>query len=632
MAAESTALDLGHAVALLTASVVAVPLFRKLGLGSVLGYLTAGLVVGPFGFALFSDPIAIMHVAELGVVMFLFIMGLEMRPARLWALRRDIFGLGLVQVLTCGALLSCVGVFLGGLSWPVAVIGAMGFVLSSTAVIMKMLDERGETATPAGQRAVSILLLEDLAIVPLLALVAVFAAINGGGPVESGRQMWIDIGLALAAVAAVVAAGRWLLNPLFGLVATLGGREIMLAASLMVVLGAALFMQLGGLSMAMGAFLAGVLLSESSFRNQLEADIDPFKGLLLGLFFLSVGMALDLALVAKEWVFILIGVLAFMATKAAGIFLIAVLFGAKWREALLRSALFAQGGEFAFVLYAAALGAGVFDQRVAAIMSAIVILSMALTPLIVLLFDRFVPEEKVSLDGVEKADGLENRVLIIGFGRFGQLVSQPLLARGVDVSLIEIDVDMIRAAGNFGFKVYYGDGTRLDVLRASGAETAEAILVCINDAEAADKIVQLVKAEFPIAKLYVRSFDRGHTLRLIEARVDYQLRETFESALLFGKAVLVGLGFDPVVAEETARDVRKRDDERLAMQIVGGFTAGRQLLRGNMTTPEPTPLTLPKTKGKALSPSTAEVLDQPATDAKTAKAAADAPPPSDQVR
>jgi glutathione-regulated potassium-efflux system protein KefB len=233
---------------------------------------------------------------------------------------------------------------------------------------------------------------------------------------------------------------------------------------------------------------------------------------------------------------------------------------------------------------------------------------------------------------VEKADGLENRVLIIGFGRFGQLVSQPLLARGVDVSLIEIDVDMIRAAGNFGFKVYYGDGTRLDVLRASGAETAEAILVCINDAEAADKIVQLVKAEFPIAKLYVRSFDRGHTLRLIEARVDYQLRETFESALLFGKAVLVGLGFDPVVAEETARDVRKRDDERLAMQIVGGFTAGRQLLRGNMTTPEPTPLTLPKTKGKALSPSTAEVLEQPATDAKTAKSAADAPPPPDQVR
>ena len=622
MAAESTMVGLDHAVALLTASVVAVPLFRKLGLGSVLGYLTAGLVVGPFGFGLISDPIAIMHVAELGVVMFLFIIGLEMKPAKLWALRRDIFGLGLVQVLTCGALLSAVGIYLGGLSPPVAIIGAMGFVLSSTAVIMKMLDERGETATPAGQRAVSILLLEDLAIVPLLALVAVFGALAGTG-VHSEQPVWMSAALGVAALAAVIFAGRWLLNPLFGLVATLGGREIMLAASLMVVLGAALVMQWGGLSMAMGAFLAGVLLSESTFRNQLEADIDPFKGLLLGLFFLSVGMALDLALVAREWMIILAGVVLFMITKAAGIYVIARLFGANWREAALRAMLFAQGGEFAFVLYSAALTAGVFDARVAAIMSAIVILSMALTPLLLIFFERLMPKEEVSFEGVEVADGLKNRVLIIGFGRFGQLVSQPLLARGVDVSLIEIDVDMIRAAGNFGFKVYYGDGTRLDVLRASGAAQAEAILVCVNNPEAADRIVEIVKSEFPVAKLFVRSFDRGHTLRLIEARVDYQIRETFESALAFGKAVLVGLGFDPVVAEDTARDVRKRDEERLALQLVGGFTAGRQLLRGNMTTPEPEPFTAPKTKAQPLSPSTKEVMDKPA--APTAPAAPAAP-------
>jgi glutathione-regulated potassium-efflux system protein KefB len=608
MAADATTMNLGHAVALLTASVVAVPLFRKLGLGSVLGYLTAGLVVGPFGFGLFSDPVAILHVAELGVVMFLFIIGLEMRPAKLWALRKDIFGLGLVQVLTCGALLSGVGI-LAGLAVPVAVIGAMGFVLSSTAVIMKMLDERGETATPAGQRAVSILLFEDLSIVPLLALVAVFGAL-GGSQIGNGQAVWLSVLIGLASLLAVVAAGRWLLNPLFGLVATLGGREIMLAASLMVVLGAALFMQWGGLSQAMGAFLAGVLLSESTFRNQLETDIDPFKGLLLGLFFLSVGMSLDLALVFKEWALILAGVAAFMVTKALGIFLIALLFQANWREALLRATLFAQGGEFAFVLYSAALTVGVFDQRSAAIFSAIVILSMALTPLMLLLFDRYMPKEQPSLDGIEVANGLKNRVLIIGFGRFGQLVSQPLLSRDVDVSLIEIDVDMIRAAGNFGFKVYYGDGTRLDVLRASGAETAEAILVCINSPEATDKIVELVKAEFPVAKLFVRSFDRGHTLRLIEARVDYQLRETFESALAFGKAVLIGLGFDPAVAEDTARDVRKRDEDRLALQLVGGFAAGRQLLRGNMTTPEPAPFTAPKNKGRALSPSTAEVMDE----------------------
>jgi len=629
MAAETV--GLAPVVALLTASVVAVPLFRKLGLGSVLGYLAVGLAVGPFGAGLFTDPVSILHVAELGVVMFLFIIGLEMRPAKLWALRRDIFGLGLVQVLTCGALLSCVGVYLGGLTWPVAIIGAMGFVLSSTAVIMKMLDERGETATPAGQRSVSILLLEDLAIVPLLALVALFAALGGGHVETTSQQMWINVGVAVAALVAVVAAGKWLLNPMFGLVATLGGREIMLAASLMVVLGAALFMQWGGLSMAMGAFLAGVLLSESAFRNQLEADIDPFKGLLLGLFFLSVGMSLDLALVGREWVIILAGVLAFMITKAIGIFLIALLFGASWREALLRAALFAQGGEFAFVLYSAALGAGVFDERAAAIMSAIVILSMALTPLFLLLFERYIPKEKVSFDGVEKAKGLTNRVLIIGFGRFGQLVSQPLLARDVDVSLIEIDVDMIRAAANFGFKVYYGDGMRLDVLHASGAASAEAILVCVDKPETADRIVQLVKSEFPVAKLFVRAFDRGHTIRLIEARVDYQMRETFESALAFGKAVLIGLGFDPAVAEETARDVKKRDEERLALQLVGGFTAGRQLLRGNMTTPEPAPLTPPKTKGTALSPSTAEVIEQDKATAAVpaAKAGTGAP---DQTR
>ncbi|WP_295556844.1 monovalent cation:proton antiporter-2 (CPA2) family protein [uncultured Hyphomicrobium sp.] len=629
MAAEAT-VSLGPVVALLTASVVAVPLFRKFGLGSVLGYLAVGLIMGPFGFGLFTDPVEIIHVAELGVVMFLFIIGLEMRPAKLWALRKDIFGLGLVQVLTCGALLSCVGVFLGGLSWPVAIIGAMGFVLSSTAVIMKMLDERGETATPAGQRAVSILLLEDLAIVPLLALVALLAALGGGHVETTGQQMWINIGVAIVSIVAVFVAGRWLLNPMFGLVATLGGREIMLAASLMVVLGAAFFMQWGGLSMAMGAFLAGVLLSESSFRNQLEADIDPFKGLLLGLFFLGVGMSLDLALVAREWAIVLAGVLAFMITKAIGIFAIALLFGASWRESLLRAALFAQGGEFAFVLYSAALGAGVFDSRAAAIMSAIVILSMALTPLFLLLFERYIPPEKVSFDGVEKANGLENRVLIIGFGRFGQLVSQPLLARGVDVSLIEIDVDMIRAAGNFGFKVYYGDGTRLDVLHASGAAEAEAILVCVDKPESADKIVQLVKSEFPVAKLFVRSFDRGHTLRLIEARVDYQIRETFESALAFGQAVLVGLGFSPAEAEDTARDVRKRDEERLALQLVGGFTAGRSLLRGNMTTPEPTPLTPPKNKATPLSPSTADVMDQDKPVAAVAAPAAVTTP--DQAR
>ena len=609
MATES-ALDLGHAVVLLAAAVVAVPVFRKLGLGAVLGYLCAGLLIGPFGLGLFHDPQAILHVAEFGVVLFLFLIGLEMRPGKLWAMRGQIFGLGLAQVLACGALLSGVGIAFG---WPpaVAVLGAMGFVLSSTAVIMKMLDERGATATPAGQRAVSILLLEDLSIIPLLALVA-FLGLAHGTAVESARPAWLSVLLALAAIAALVAAGRWALNPLFRVVAALGGRDVMTAAALLVVLGAALFMQWGGLSMALGAFLAGVLLSESTFRHQVEADVEPFRGILLGLFFLSVGMSLDLRVVSAEWRLVAAGVTAFMAVKALGIYGVARAFGADHRESLQRAALFAQGGEFAFVLYAAALAAGVFDARAAAVMAAVVILSMALTPVVVLLLDRLLPPPAPSLDGIDEPPCLSGRVLMIGFGRFGQIVSQPLLARGVDVSIIDADVDMIRAAGNFGFKVYYGDGARLDVLRTSGAGRADAILVCVDRPAAADRIVELARQEFPLAKLYVRSFDRGHTLRLIGAGVEYQVRETLESAFLFGEAVLAGLGFAADEVAETMDDVRRRDQERLEMQVVGGITAGRTLLRGNVATPEPAPLTRPQHAAVALNPEAAAAIEHAA--------------------
>lgn len=606
MAAEAAGMNLGHAVALLAAAVIAVPVFRKLGLGSVLGYLAAGLVIGPFGLKLFADPEAILHVAELGVVMFLFIIGLEMRPAKLWSLRKEIFGLGAAQVLLCCALLSGVAM-LGGLPVQAAIIGASGFVLSSTAVIMKMLDERGETSTEAGQRAVSILLLEDLAVVPLLALVALMASMSGPA-VDTGRPVWMAVLIGLACIAAVIAAGRWLLNPFFQILARTGAREIMTAAALLVVLGTALFMQWGGLSMAMGAFLAGVLLSESVFRHQLEADVEPFRGILLGLFFLSVGMSLDLSVVVSEWGLILAGVVAFMIVKAAGIYGVARLFRAGHREAIQRAALFAQGGEFAFVLYSAAVAAGVFDARTSAALTAIVIMSMALTPLVVIVLNRLLPAPKESMDGIEAAAGLEGRVLLVGFGRFAQVVSQPLLARGIEVALIETDVEMIRAASTFGFKVYYGDGTRLDVLRASEADTAEAILVCVEKPEVADKIVELVKAEFPLAKLLVRAFDRGHSLRLIEAGVDFQIRETFESALTFGKRTLIELGVDEVEAAEIVRDVRRRDTERLELQVAGGLQAGRWLMRGNMATPTPEPFSVPRHGGKALNTEAADVL------------------------
>jgi glutathione-regulated potassium-efflux system protein KefB len=608
MAAESD-FGLGQAVVLLSAAVVAVPLFRRLGLGSVLGYLAAGLLIGPFGLKLFSDAETLLHIAELGVVMFLFIIGLEMRPQKLWKLRRQIFGLGAAQVVTCGALLTALGVF-AGFNPAVAAVGAMGFVLSSTAVIMQILQEDGDSASPEGEKAIAILLLEDLAIVPLLALVALWAALNGHAE-SSAAPAWQSVLIALGAIAALIAAGRWLLDPLFGLIARAGAREVLTAAALLVVLGAALFMQTAGLSAAMGAFLAGVLLSESNFRHQLEADIEPFRGILLGLFFLSVGMSLDLAIVTGEWRLVLAGVVAFMATKALGIYLIARLGGSAHPAAIRRAALFAQGGEFAFVLYAAALGVGLFDAHISAIMTAIVILSMALTPLVLIAQRRLQRAEPASMDGVERAEELHGRVLFIGFGRFAQVASQALLANRVEMSLIENDVEMIRAAGNFGFKVYYGDGTRLDVLHASGAGRAEAILVCVDKPDVADKIVELCRSEFPLARLYVRSFDRGHSLRLIKAGVEYQIRETFESALVFSREVLSGLGFEEEDIREAIDDVRERDQQRVELELVGGLEAGRSLLRGNMVTPEPEPFFPARKRSVSVVDSTKEPVTEP---------------------
>ena len=609
MAEAATGLELGHVAALLAAGVVAVPVFRKIGLGSVLGYLAAGVAIGPFGLALFREPEVILHVAEFGVVIFLFIIGLEMRPKRLWGMRKEIFGLGSAQVGLAGLALTGVAMA-AGVSAPVAFVGAMGFVMSSTAVIVQMLEERGDLPTPSGQRAVSILLFEDLAIVPLLAIVALLGA-SLGHAAESTTPLWRSIGLALAALAGVLAVGVYAINPVFRFLARNGGREVMTAAALLVVAGTAWIMDEVGLSMAMGAFLAGVLLSDSTFRHQLEADVEPFRAILLGLFFLSVGMALDIGVVISDWRIVVAGLAAFMVVKALVIYVVARLFRARHHEAVERAALFAQGGEFAFVLYGAAAGAGVIDAQASAALTAIVILSMALTPLTTLALKRFLPKEAglspEEAEGVDAAEGLGGQVLIIGFGRFAQVVSQPLLARDVDVSIIENDVEMIQAAGNFGFKVYYGDGTRLDTLRASGAGKAEAVLVCVDKPETADRIVQLVKSEFPGVKLLVRAFDRGHSLRLIQAGVDYQVRETFESALKFGQAVLEELGLPQDEAAEVIADVRRRDEARLDLEVTGGLGAGRAMMRGNMPTPKPTPYIKPHREGRLVNEDEAPV-------------------------
>lgn len=612
MAAEAGT-ELVKVVVLLAAGVIAVPLFKRLGLGSVLGYLAAGLAIGPFGLAFFSEAQTILHVAELGVVMFLFVIGLEMQPTKLWSMRRQIFGLGLLQVAVCTALLSGLGM-LGGLSGKVAFIAAAGFVLSSTAIVMQLLDERGDTSTPRGQRIVSILLLEDLAIVPLLAIVAFMAP----APAEAEVSRWVTVGVAVAAVVGLIGVSRWLLNPLFRVLAHANAREVMTAAALLVVLGAALAMQWGGLSMAMGAFAAGVMLSESTFRHQLEADIEPFRGILLGLFFMSVGMSLDIKLVLADWKLLLGAVLAYMALKAAGIYAVARITKASHGDGLQRAALMAQGGEFAFVLYSAATTAGIVDGNVNALLTAAIILSMALTPLAVLALRWVMPAPPPpSMDGVEDVmagDAQSGSVLVIGFGRFGQIASQALLARGIDVVIIENDTDMIRAAAQFGFKVFYGDGTRLDVLHASGASHAKAILVCVDKKEVTSKIVGLLKHECPLTPVLARAYDRQHAIELIRHGVDYQIRETFESALAFGTEALRVFGVQEVDIAEVAEDIRRRDAQRLQLQMAGTPVSGVDLMHGQRW--QPTPLTQPQREGQALNEEAADAIEQTGEPAK----------------
>ena len=509
-------MDVPHIVALLGAAVVAVPLFKRLGLGSVLGYLAAGLAIGKFGLGLFSDGQTILHVAELGVVIFLFVIGLEMKPSHLWYLRRQIFGLGSLQVVIAAALLTVVGMAFG-FSWQVSFVGAAGFVLTSTAIVMSVLGECNELGTSSGQKIVSILLFEDLLIVPLLAIVAFLSPVR----IESSTPLWLDIGKALGSVAIIVAAGRWLLNPLL--------------------------MEKGGLSMAMGAFLAGVMLSESHFRHQLEADVEPFRGLLLGLFFLAVGMSLDLTVVAQNWTLIASGVVALMAGKAVCIYAVARLAKSSHDEALERALLMAQGGEFAFVLFADARAQGVISDANNANMTAIVVLSMVLTPLLLIVHSKL-PKKATA---VRQADAIDEQraVLQIGFGRFGQIVYYVLDAAGFAVTLIDKDENLIAGMEKYGVKTYFGDGSRPELLRTAGIEKATVLVVAIDNKAEAVQIVRFAREANPHIKIVARAYDRRHLFELHRAGADEIIRETFDSGVRAGKRALEFLGLPRDKAE-----------------------------------------------------------------------------------
>lgn len=594
------------------AAVVAVPLFRLVGLSAVLGYLAAGVAIGPSVLGLVGDPETIATVAELGVVLLLFIIGLELKISHLWSMKRDIFGLGFAQL---GVTAICLGAaaLAVGFTPRAAFVTSIAVALSATAIALQMLGERNDLPTPYGQRAFAILLFQDLSVVPILAILPLLAS---GATAQAGSigDRMLVVGEALAAIGAVVLVGRYGLNPFFRILARSGAREVMTASALLVVLGAALLMEEVGLSMAMGAFLAGLLLAESNFRHQLEADIEPFRGMLLGLFFMSVGMSIDLALVRQQWVMLVLAAPVVLVGKTLLLALLSRLFGASWRDGLRTGALLCTAGEFAFVILPVATGLGLMSSAESQLVTALAAITMLLGPVL----STAVEKTLASRGGGELPSGLEiphgqegelsSRVLVIGFGRFGQIVNQVLLAQGIDATVIDKDVERIRDAGRFGLKVYYGDGTRLDVLRAAGAEKAEMICVCVDDQDAAVKIVEIIHENFQNARSFVRAYDRIHAVTLMNLEVDYQLREAFESAIVFSRVALEELGVAAEAAAAAANDVRKRDIARLVLQKELGTMSGAELVVGAKITPEP--LSTPTGKARALSPETRDILGE----------------------
>ena len=593
---------------LLAAAVLSVPIARRLGLSAIVAYLIAGIVIGPHGLAAFGTPESIIPVSELGVVMLLFLIGLELELGRLVALRRAIFGLGAAQLALTALAIGALAYLVGLVDWRGAVVAGVALAMSATAIALEILEERGQLQQDYGQRAFAILLFQDMAVVPLLAVLPLLA--------QAGESNHADVGDGLRAVALIVGAillivvaGRYLLNPFFRLLAQTGSREVMTAAALLVVLGAALVMQKAGMSMALGAFLAGVLLAESNYRHELEADIEPFRGLLLALFFMGIGMSIDLAVVRANLWLILVAAAVITVLKAAIVWLLFNATCVRRADALRAGSVLTAAGEFAFVLIPLGGSLGVLDARQASILTAIAAITMLLGPLVATftetLLRRLNPPDTREPDDFSEARG---SVLVIGFGRFGQIVSQCLLAEDIDVTTIDNDPEMIQDAGGFGFKVYYGDGTRLDVLRAAGAGEARLVAVCIDNRQAASRIVDLVRAEFPGTKLYVRSYDRRHTLQLIAKGVDFELRETYESALVFGRSTLEALGLNSERAAATEQFVRARDLDRLAVQQAEGLSAGTDLLNTRMVHE---PLSTPAREVKPLNPEAEEIISRP---------------------
>ncbi len=532
----------------LAAAVVAVPIARALGLGAIIGYLAAGIAIGPWGLGAVSNVQDILHFAEFGVVLMLFLVGLELQPSRLWSLRRPIFGLGTAQVLACTALL-WLAAWACGVPWITALVAALGLALSSTAIALQTLAERNLMRTDSGQKAFSILLFQDVAAIPILALLPLLgaAALGAGAAHHAPADMALEAAKIVGVVAGIVLGGRLALRPLLRWIARSNTPEIFTAASLLLVVGIAYLMVLVGLSMALGAFLAGVLLADSEYRRELEADIEPFKGLLLGLFFMAVGMSIDFGVLLRSPGLMALVLVAFLAIKAVVIYLLARVTGTPYQERPVFTLLLAQGGEFAFVVFQAAATAGALPGETASLLIGAVALSMLLSPLLLVLMDRVLLRRYATLRTEVPADAeisepQQAPVIIAGFGRYGQIVARTMLTQDIPTTVLDHSVEMLEVAHTFGYRVFYGDATRLELLRIAGAAQARILVVAVDDVEQSVKIAALARSHFPQLQVVARARNLAHWNALRDLGVEHVEREVFESSLKTARTVLELMG------------------------------------------------------------------------------------------
>lgn len=561
-------------VLFLFAAVVAVPLAARLGIGAVLGYLIAGIAIGPWGLGFISDVDEILHFSELGVVFLMFIIGLELNSAKLWQLRRSIFGVGAAQVLLSAGVLAIL-LMLTRFSWQAAVVGGIGLAMSSTAMALQLMREKGMNRSESGQLGFSVLLFQDLAVIPALALVPLLAG-NADEHLD-----WTKVGLKVVAFAGMLIGGRYLLRPVFRFIASSGVREVFTAATLLLVLGSALFMDALGLSMALGTFIAGILLAESEYRHELEIAIDPFKGLLLGLFFISVGMALNLGVLYTHILLVLAGVAILVAVKMAVLFGLAHVYGLRNSERLQFSGVLSQGGEFAFVLFSTASSQRLFHGDQMALLLVTVTLSMMTTPLLMKRIDKYLarrfnePEEGDEQQWV--ADD-QPQVIVVGFGRFGQVIGRLLMANKMRITVLERDISSVNLMRKYGYKVYYGDATQLELLRSAGAEHAKSIVITSNEPEDTLKIVHLCQQHFPHLAILARARGRVEAHELLQAGVTQFSRETFSSALELGRKALISVGLHPHQAQRAQLHFR-RLDMRMLRELMPIHTDTAQISR-----------------------------------------------------